>query len=133
MRVQFEIDMKKEKHSNDKVTEQTLHEILLDIKYRLNHIEDISADNRAVIIKLVKQNNQIVEFLKQIEIEEVHNDYDVISQPILSEEEEEKFKKYESLRALLDEFMDKRDSLKEFEEELQKYKGDITPGTIGES
>ena len=37
--------MKKEKHSGDKISEQTLHEILLDIKYRLNHIEDITADD----------------------------------------------------------------------------------------
>ena len=127
--------MKKEKHSSDKISEQSLHEILVDIKYSLNHLEDIEADNRAIIVKLVKQNNQIVEFLKQIEIEEVnHNDdYDVISQPILSEEEEEKFKKFESLKALLDDFMSKRDELKEFEEELQKHKDELTPGTIGES
>ena len=46
--------MKKEKHSGDKISEQTLHEILLDIKYRLNHIEDITADDRATLIKLVK-------------------------------------------------------------------------------
>ena len=58
--------MKKEKHSSDKISEQSLHEILVDIKYSLNHLEDIEADNRAIIVKLVKQNNQIVEFLKQI-------------------------------------------------------------------
>ena len=43
--------MKKEKHSSD---EKSLSEILLDIKYRLNHLEDIQADNRDFIIKLVK-------------------------------------------------------------------------------
>ena len=47
--------MKKEKHSGDKISEQTLHEILLDIKYRLDHIEDMEADNRAFIVKLIKQ------------------------------------------------------------------------------
>ena len=129
----MEINMKKEKHSNDKVSEQTLHEILLDIKYRLNHIEDISADNRAVIIKLVKQNNQIVRFLSKIEIEEVHEEYDTFSQPVLSEEEERKFKKFETLKELLDDFMSKREELKEFEEELEKNKDKLTPGTIGES
>ena len=29
--------------------------------------------------------------------------------------------------------MSKRDELKEFEEELQKHKDELTPGTIGES
>ena len=133
MRVQLEIKMKKEKHSNDKVTEQTLHEILLDIKYRLNHIEDISADNRAVIIKLVKQSNQIVRFLSKIEIEEVPNDIDMFSQPFPAEENDEKIKKFETLKELLDDFMSKREELKEFEEELEKNKDKLTPGQIGES
>ena len=31
--------------SEDKISEGTLHEILLDIKYRLDHLEDIEADN----------------------------------------------------------------------------------------
>ena len=44
----MEINMKKEKHSNDKISESTLHEILMDIKYSLNHLEDIEADNRAL-------------------------------------------------------------------------------------
>ena len=61
--------MKKEKHSADESSKQSLHEILLDIKYRLNHIEDISADNRAIIVKLVKQNNTIVDYLKQLGID----------------------------------------------------------------
>ena len=29
------LDMKKEKHNIDKISKQTLHEILLDIKYQL--------------------------------------------------------------------------------------------------
>tara|TARA_R100000664_G_C2738679_1_gene127539 strand:+ start:865 stop:1254 length:390 start_codon:yes stop_codon:yes gene_type:complete len=129
----MEINMKKEKHSSDKISEQTLHEILVDIKYSLNHLEDIEADNRAIIVKLVKQNNQIVEFLKQIEIEEVNTDYDTLTQPILSEEEETKIKKFESLKELLDDFMSKRNELKEFEEELEKHRDKLTPGQIGES
>ena len=32
----MEIIMKKEKHSDDKISEGKLHEILLDIKYRLD-------------------------------------------------------------------------------------------------
>ena len=50
----------KEKHSSDKISEGTLHEILLDIKYRLDHLEDIEADNRSLIVKLIKQSNSIV-------------------------------------------------------------------------
>tara|TARA_Y100001963_G_C6547102_1_gene338163 strand:- start:136 stop:537 length:402 start_codon:yes stop_codon:yes gene_type:complete len=133
--------MKKEKHSSDKISEQTLHEILVNIQYSLNHLEDIEADNRAIIVKLVKQNNQIVEFLKQIEIEEVGGDdywsQDMASQdmlnPTLTEEEKKKMKRFERLKEILDDFMDKRNELKEFEEELQKHKAEITPGTIGES
>ena len=67
----MELDMKKEKHSGDKISEQTLHEILLDIKYRLNHLEDITADDRALLIKLVKQSNNIVEFLRELQMEEL--------------------------------------------------------------
>tara|TARA_B100000287_G_C20594848_1_gene765717 strand:+ start:816 stop:1208 length:393 start_codon:yes stop_codon:yes gene_type:complete len=130
----MEIYMKKEKHSSDKISEQTLHEILVDIKYSLNHLEDIEADNRAIIVKLVKQNNQIVEFLKQIEIEEVHqNEFDIFTQPSLSEEEQAKIKKYSSLKELVEQYMEKAKDLKEFEEELKKHKNELTPGTIGES
>ena len=35
------LDMKKNIKSSDKISEPTLHEILLDIKYRLDHLEDI--------------------------------------------------------------------------------------------
>ena len=63
----MELDMKKEKHSSDEKSKQSVTEILLDIKYRLNHLEDIQADNREFIIKLVKQTNQIVKFLSKIE------------------------------------------------------------------
>jgi|TARA_Y100000361_G_scaffold129480_1_gene124982 hypothetical protein len=128
----MEMNMKKEKHSGDKLSEQTLHEILVDIKYSLNHLEDIEADNRAIIVKLVKQNNTIVNYLKQLEIEVVEDYEDVLQSP-LSKEEEKNIKKFESLKVLLEEFMSKRDELKEFEEELQKHKDELTPGTIGES
>ncbi len=125
--------MKKEKHSSDKISEKTLHEILVDIKYSLNHLEDIEADNRAIIVKLVKQNNQIVEFLKQIEIEDISSDYEEMLQPTISEEEHNKLKKFETLKDILDTYLSKQKELKEFEKELKKYKAEITPGTIGES
>ena len=128
----MELNMKKEKHSDDKISEGTLHEILMDIKYSLNHLEDIEADNRAIIVKLVKQNNQIVKFLSQIEIEDVSVDYDMMQSPI-TEEESEKLKKIETLKDILDTYLSKQKELKEFEKELKKYKAEITPGTIGES
>ena len=52
--------MKKDIDSKDTISEGTLHEILLDIKYRLDHLEDIEADNRALIVKLIKQSNSVV-------------------------------------------------------------------------
>ena len=126
--------MKKEKHSGDKLSEQTLHEILLDIKYRLNHIEDISADNRAIIVKLVKQSNQVVEFLKDMVIEEVTDDYyDNMKVPDISIDKTMLNEKSKKLKELLDEFLDKREDLKELEKELKKRKNDITPGQIGEA
>ena len=129
----METNMKKEKHSNDKISENTLHEILMDIKYSLNHLEDIEADNRAIIVKLVKQNNQIVKFLSQIEIEDISVEYDEMIQSPVTEEESEKVKKFETLKDILDTYLSKQKDLKEFEKELKKYKAEITPGTIGES
>tara|TARA_Y100000004_G_C8793248_1_gene360164 strand:- start:222 stop:593 length:372 start_codon:yes stop_codon:yes gene_type:complete len=123
--------MKKEKHSADKVSEKTLHEILLDIKYRLNHIEDISADNRAIIVKLVKQSNQIVQYLKQLEIEVVEDEFD-LGFPTLKKEEEQ-LERVRKVKELLEDFKDKTDDLKEFEEELKKHKDKLTPGQVGES
>ena len=55
--------MSKAKHSADKITDNTLHELLSSINARLGHLEDIEADYRDFIIKLVKQGNQIVKFL----------------------------------------------------------------------
>ena len=45
----------------------TLKDLIKRIDFRLTHIEDISADNRALIVKLVKQGNTIVQFLKQFD------------------------------------------------------------------
>ena len=112
------------------MSEQTIKEMLKMIDAKIEHIEDITADNRAVIIKLVKQSNQIVKFLKNLEIEiqdvydsETHSDFTQnISEDKLLE-----------LRDLFDEFNTKKDDLKEFEDELEKNKDKLTPGTIGES
>ena len=111
-----------------------LAKVLQDMSHSLNHIEDIMADDREILVKLVKQNNSIVEWLKQIDIEAtLEDDYEDVLQPPLSEEEKKKMKKYESLKVILDEFMSKRKDLIEFEKELKKHKDQLTPGQVGES
>ena len=126
--------MSKVKHSSDKITDNTLHELLSSINARLGHLEDIEADNRDIIIKLVKQGNQIVKFLKNIEIEDVTDDYfeDIIA-PVLSKSDQVRSERIRHIKEIVEEYMGKQKGLKEFEEELKKHKNEITPGTIGES
>ena len=69
------------------MAEQTIKEMLKMIDAKIEHIEDITADNRAVIIKLVKQSNQIVRFLSSLEIEDVSDSFEDITSPALSESE----------------------------------------------
>ena len=108
-----------------------LKKVLEDMSYALNHIEDIVADNREVIIKLVKQSNKIVEFLKQIEIEEINVEDKLGLEDLQTESKVDV--KYSSIKELVDEFMSKQKDLRELEKELKKYKDDITPGQIGEA
>jgi len=115
------------------VAKQTMKEMLEMIDAKINHIEDITADDRALLIKLVKQNNTIVKFLSQIEIEDITDDFEDIGTPVLSEEEKNRSKKLVELKGLLNEFMDRQQDLKEFEEELKKHKDKLTPGQVGES
>ena len=123
--------MKKDIDSKDIISEGTLHEILLDIKYRLDHLEDIEADNRSILIKLIKQNNSIVKFLAQIDVETETKELGGVELPPIDKPIESS--KIRSLRELIDEFMEKRKDLKELEEELEKNKDKITPGQVGES
>ena len=123
--------MAKKISSMDKINDTTLHELLVMMDARLKHIEDISADNRAIIVKLVKQSNQIVEFLKQLELEVQDIEYGI--------EEPEPFganlpkNKLEELKELFEDFNSRKKELKEFEKELQKHKDKLTPGQVGES
>ena len=110
-----------------------LEKVLQDMSHSLNHIEDIIADDRALLVKLVKQNNTIVDFLKQLQIEEVEGEYEDILKPPLTEEEERRMNKINNLKAILNEFIDKRKDLMEFEKELKKHKDQLTPGQVGES
>ena len=124
--------MKKDIKTNDKISEGTLHEILLDIKYRLDHLEDIEADNRALIVKLIKQSNSVVKFLASIEQEA---DAHIAYEDTLSSQKdiESKTEKFRNLKELIDEFLTKHKDLKEFEEELKKHKDMLTPGKVGEA
>ena len=118
--------------NEDKITDKTLHELLLMMDARLKHIEDMSADNRAIIVKLVKQNNTIVDYLKQLEIEVVE-DYDMEEPlPVGTQTNLPKDKLLE-LKDLFENYKSKKEELKEFEDELQKHKDKLTPGQVGES
>ena len=113
--------------------EKKIESMLKMLDAKIEHIEDITADNRTVIIKLVKQGNQIVKFLSNIEIEDVTSDFENITSPPISESEKIRSNKMEELKELVEDYMDKHKDLKEFEEELEKNKDKLTPGTIGES
>tara|TARA_Y100001963_G_C6657810_1_gene388954 strand:- start:233 stop:607 length:375 start_codon:yes stop_codon:yes gene_type:complete len=124
------MDKEKVKHSSDKITESTLHELLSSINARLGHLEDIEADNRAIIIKLVKQGNDIVSFLRNLEIDEITDEFEESIPDITSPTYNTKFT---HIKELVEEFMDKAADLKELEKELKKHKDQITPGQVGES
>ena len=123
--------MAKKVSGMDKITDTTLHELLVMMDARLKHIEDISADNRAVIVKLVKQSNQIVEFLRQLELEVNDLDYGIEEPPPFGVNLPKD--KIEELKQLFDDFKSRKDELKEFEKELKKHKDKLTPGQVGES
>ena len=122
--------MAKKISGEDKINDTTLHELLLMIDAKLNHLEDISADNRAIIVKLVKQSNQIVNYLKQLEIEVVE-DYGIEEPPPIGSNLPSE--KLLELKELFEEFNSKKRDLKEFEKELKKHKDKLTPGQVGES
>ncbi len=115
----------------------TIKEMLENIDAKISHIEDIVADNRNIIIKLVKQGNQIVSFLKDIEEDSYgvqmddFSDLDTLfggtkSKYTLSTREVE-------MQDLIDTIIEKNEQSKEFEKELKKNKDKLTPGQVGES
>jgi len=125
------IIMAKKIKGQDKINDTTLHELLLMMDAKLNHLEDISADNRAIIVKLVKQSNQICEFLKQLELEVHEMDYGIEEPPSFGVNLPQD--KIEELKELFDDFKSRKNELKEFEKELKKHKDKLTPGQVGES
>ena len=56
------------------MAKETIKEMLQMIDAKIEHIEDITADDRALIIKLVKQGNEIVKFLRELQIETVETE-----------------------------------------------------------
>ena len=124
--------MAKKIKSGDKINDTTLHELLLMMDAKLNHLEDISADNRAIIVKLVKQSNQIVEFLRNLEAD-IDEQHGIEQPPSFSSTIEISSDKIDEMKELFEEFKTRKEDLKELEKELKKHKGDLTPGQVGES
>ena len=120
--------------TNDSKDKISIIEIIQDIDARLTHIEDTQMDNRDLIVKLVKQGNTIVEFLKEFQVEEVNmEDLEIgMSLPPL-DTSDEKIKRTEGLKDLIDNILERQEDLKEFEKELKKHKNKITPGQVGEA
>jgi len=121
---------------SNKIDKTSTKEVLKMIDARMAHIEDITSDNRSAIVKLIKQSNQLVKFIQQLQIEDVTEEYmenSLFNEPISDDMDTEKLSKYKHLKELIDEYMDKFEDLKEFEEELKKNKFNITPGQVGEA
>ena len=120
--------------TNDKKDKVSIVEIIQDIDARLTHLEDIQMDNRELIVKLVKQGNIVVEFLKDFQIEELNPEDLQIGMnlpPLL--DSEERIERTSALKELVDDIIERHSDLKEFEDELKKHKGKITPGQVGEA
>ena len=117
------------------MAQETIKDMLKMIDAKIEHIEDISADNRSIIIKLVTQSNQIVKFLKQLELD-VDMEYGIEAPPSFGDSidrEELSDRRILEVKELLEEFRSKREDLKELEKELKKHKDKLTPGQVGES
>ena len=120
--------------TNDKKDKISAIEIIQDIDIRLMHLEDMYMDNRELIVKLVKQGNTIVEFLKDFQVEEINmNDLEIgMSLPPLLDNEE-RIDRTTAMKELIDDILERHEDLKEFEDELKKHKGKIVPGQVGEA
>ena len=114
------------------MAKETIKEMLEMIDAKIEHIEDISADNRAIIVKLVKQSNTIVKFLRNLEVQ-VDEEYGIEAPPSFENTIPLEKGKIEKVKELLEEFKTRSEDLKEFEKELEKHRDKLTPGQIGES
>ena len=120
--------------TNDKQDTMSAIEIIRDIDMRLTHIEDMYLDNRELIVKLVKQGNTVVEFLKDFQIEPIDmEELEIgIGLPPLPGHED-RIDRTTAMKELIDDILERQDSLREFEDELKKHKDKITPGQVGEA
>ncbi len=120
--------------TNDKKDKISIVEIIQDIDVRLTHLEDMQMDNRDLIVKLVKQGNTVVEFLKDFQIEELNpEDLEIgIGLPPLPDNEK-RIDRTTAMKELIDDILERHSDLKEFEDELKKHKNKITPGQVGEA
>ena len=117
------------------MAKETMKEMLKMIDAKVEHLEDICADDRTFIIKLVKQTNEIVKFLRNLEID-IDEQYGIEAPPSFSEDinrDELSEKRMLEVKELLKEFKSKSNALQEFEEELKKHKDQLTPGQVGEA
>ena len=129
----MEINMKKDtSSSSDKKIKLNNSDLLKSIQVRLTHLEDMAMDNREVLIKLVKQGNQIVKFLQSLEVtsEEIAN---VDNFNVSISDNKNSNEAQENIEKLLSELENDSEELKEFEEEIKKHIDKIVPGQIGES
>ena len=116
---------------------KVIKEMLENIDIKINHIEDMVADHRTVIVKLVKQNNTIVKFLRELD-SDIHDSYEEeYGESLPTSDTFKKVQleasKLKGVQDLIDEYVKKNASLKELEDELEKNKDKITPGLHGES
>ena len=118
--------------SSDKKIKLNNSDLLKSIQVRLTHLEDMAMDNREVLIKLVKQGNQIVKFLQSLEVtsEEIAN---VDNFNVSISDNKNSNEAQENIEKLLSELENDSEELKEFEEEIKKHIDKIVPGQIGES
>ena len=120
--------------TNDKKDKISIVQIIQDIDARLTHLEDIQMDNRELTVKLVKQGNTVVEFLKDFQIEELNpEDLEIgIELPPLPSNEE-RIGRTTAIKELIDDILERHSVLREFEDELKKHKDKIVPGQVGEA
>ena len=109
------------------MAKETIKEMLEMLDAKIEHIEDINADNRAIIVKLVKQNNQIIQFLKSLELEIIEEEGKINEFAVGSDE------KIHKLMKLIEQFKESNEEFKNFMKEIEKNKEKLTPGQFGES
>ena len=126
--------IKDTKTTDDIKTEKSLIDIIQDIDFRITHLEDIEMDNRKFMAQLVKQGNTIVEFLKQFQVDEIDpEDLEIgMGLPPLPDYED-RMERTVAIKDMIDDILERQDSLREFEKELKKHKDKLTPGIQGES